>query len=545
MSDDNPSRGPNVVLIIMDDLAWGDLACHGNPHTNTPHLDTLHSQSTRLAQYCSGPLCTPARTSIMTGRYPYRTRAIDTYIGRAMIDPGEITLAQVLANAGYRTCISGKWHLGDCHPMRAMDLGFEESLVHNSGGLGQPGNVGCYQGKSGYFDPILMHNGQPGYCTDIFADHTIKFIEAHQDEPFFCYLATNAPHAPHIIGDEWWKKYDNGMPEKWARLYGMVENIDHNVGKVMATLDRLDLADDTIVIYTSDHGPCPSATADGQVRWNAGLRGTKGDVYEGGLRVPHLWRWPAGLKAGRDIDRIANPIDVLPTLASICGGQLPRDRVIDGVDLSPLMRGQVDAEQWPDRDIFVQWHRGDEPELYRNCMVRTQRWKLVDGKELYDLPADPSEQNDVAAAHPDIVERYRQKYETWFDDVSHTRADNYAPPRISIGHPKSPTTLLSRQDWRVIGKDSWQDDGFGYWSVEVARDCACQIEVTFPPAPGAGQVTLLTPAGEHTMPIAEGAQAVTFDRVALSPCLGRVEAWLVHGNEQRLSAREVIFQADP
>jgi len=238
---------PNVVLIAMDDLAYGDLACHGNPYCQTPHLDTMHRHGVRCSRSASGLVCTPARASLMTGRHAYRTRAIDTYCGRTTLDPDEVTLPQILRAAGYRTCISGKWHLGDNYPSRPMDLGFEKQLMHHGGGLRQPGNPGHWHNRDGYFNPLLNHNGhlveRPGYCTDIFTDHALEFIEQCRSEPFFVYLATNAPHTPLEIGDEWAQKYrDLGLPENVARIYGMVENIDHNVGRVFEKLEQLGLA---------------------------------------------------------------------------------------------------------------------------------------------------------------------------------------------------------------------------------------------------------------------------------------------------------------
>lgn len=537
-------RKPNIVLIIMDDLAFGDLACHGNPHTATPHLDALHHSSKRFTQYCSGPLCTPARASLMTGRYPYRTRAFDTYIGRSMIDPGEITLPQLLKAQGYATCISGKWHLGDCFPMRAIDMGFDEALVHNSGGLGQPGNPGVWSGQSRYFDPILMHNGSPqpstGYCTDIFTDHAMAFMHDHRDEPFFCYLATNAPHAPLDVDEKWWKKFADHLPELWARLYGMVENIDYNVGRVISQIKSLGLSEQTIVIYTSDHGPCGGASVDGKDRWNAGLRGRKGTVYDGGVKVPHFWNWPGHFAPG-DVPQIANPIDILPTLVNIAGGTLPRDRAIDGVDLGPLLTGDS-SETWPDRELFIQWHRGDTPMAYRNVAVRNQQWKLVDGCELYDLAADPGEQHNVAAAHPDRVAAMRDAYEQWFIDVSHTRADNFAPPPIPIGHRASPTTHLSRQDARTLGAEGWGDKFPGYWIVDVQADLTCTVEIQFRPQQVDGTVHLQIPGGGRSATVPAGTDRLEFKLVPITAGRGTICAWL-DTDTQRWMVRDVTIHA--
>ena len=538
----NANRRPNVLLIIMDDLCWGDLACHGNPFIRTPNLDALHGESVCFTRHCSGPLCSPARASLMTGRYHLRTRVIDTYCGRSMLDPGEVTLAQVLADAGYRTGAFGKWHLGDCYPMRAMDLGFQETLMHLGGGIGQYGDHVDNRERESYFDPVLHRNGRPenstGYCTDLFADAALEFIEQHRDEPFFAYLATNAPHTPLLVSDEWANPYRAaGLNDTHARLYGMVENIDWNVGRLLARLDELGLTEDTIVIYTSDHGPCRSArdrTAppDRQVRFNAGLRGEKGTVYEGGIRVPCFWRWPNRFSAGRDVDRVTHPIDVVPTLSDLCGAPLPTEHHIDGMSLEPLLRDEVPAEAWPDRPVFMQWHRGDQPVRFRNYAVITQRFKLTRPcetapDELYDLHHTPDESIDVAPKQADLVAHLRDEYEGWFDDVSSTRPDNYAPPLIHIGATHAPETVLSRQDWRVHGPDGWDENHYGHWEVLVEDSGPYTVHVRFREPPQRLGSVHFQVNGEHSLQPADLKQHLyMFEGISFPQGPARIEAWL-------------------
>ncbi|MDP1794970.1 MAG: arylsulfatase [Acidimicrobiales bacterium] len=493
------AQRPNVLVMMMDDLAYGDLACHGNPYVKTPVLDALHADSVRFPRYVSGPMCTPARASLMTGRYHLRTRAIDTFCGRSMIDPGEVTLGHVLQAAGYRTGAFGKWHLGDAYPMRACDLGFEETLMHNAGGIGQPGDHRENHWREGeaYFDPVLHRAGRAekvsGYCTDVFADETIAFIEAHRDEPFFAYFATNAPHTPLEVPEQWIEPYRGGdLGETHARLYGMVANIDWNIGRILGALDDLGLADNTIVIYTSDHGPCASSRdytlpADKQQRFNAGLRGEKGSLYDGAIKVPSFWRWPAGgVGGGRDVTAVASPIDVLPTVASATGASLRDDVHVDGVDLLPTLQGG--PAPLP-RRIYLQWHRGNTPERYRNYAVVTMQHKLYrpePGKldELYDLAADPGETNNLAAALPELVADLRAAYDAWFDDISATRADPFAAPRIVLGAAGEPHVVLTRQDWRVddsladMGElAGWMGTTAGWWEVTVERPVTARVEV--------------------------------------------------------------------
>ncbi|MBZ0292699.1 MAG: arylsulfatase [Anaerolineae bacterium] len=543
-------RKPNVVLIIMDDLAYGDLACHGNPYTRTPHLDHLYAESARLTRYCSGPLCTPARASLMTGRYHLRTRAIDTYLGRAMLDPDETTLAQVLQDAGYTTGIFGKWHLGDCYPMRPQDKGFGEALTHRAGGIGQPGDHPDNYDRESYFDPVLNHNGEDkvyaGYCTDIFTDAAMQFIEAEQHRPFFTYLATNAPHTPLQVADEWVQPYrDMGVNENHARIYGMVENIDWNIGRLLKKLDTLGLAEETIVIYTSDHGPAGNRDSlpEEYIRYNAGLRAGKGTLYEGGVRVPHFWRWTEHIPAGYDVDAVASPIDVLPTLATLCGATVPTDRTIDGVDLSPLLIDDTKREDWPERAIFMQWHRGDTPVRYRNSGTITQQYKWYrpaedEPDELYDVMADPGEQHDLAGEKPDMVDTLRRRYEVWFDEVSHTRPDNYAAPLIAVGSSHEPQTILTRNDWRIHGEDGWGDEHYGSWRLEAVEAGHYTFAVRFS-QPVSGSVSLKLDGSLY-----ERNTSARFSNLVLNRGPHRVEAWSQMADGTRLSALYVLVHRE-
>lgn len=506
-SDPDAAPPPlDVVVIIMDDLAFGDLACHGNRHVNTPNLDRLHDESVRLTRYLSGPMCTPARASLMTGRYHQRTRAYDTFCGRSMLDPSEVTLAHVFAAAGHRTGAFGKWHLGDAVPMRPSDLGFDTAVVHLAGGIGQPGDHRGNQWREGeaYFDPIVHRNGVPeqasGYCTDVFTDEAIAFVTDARTagEPFFCYLATNTPHTPLEVPEAWIEPHrsDPDLGEVHARLYAMVDNIDWNVGRLLAAIDP----ERTVVVYTSDHGPCPSARdftlpPDRQVRWNAGLRGEKGSLYQGGVKVPSFWRGP-GIDGGRDLDLVTSPIDVLPTLAAALGtvGAPNVDVVIDGVDLWPVLTASDPIAVPQDRTLFLQWHRGNNQQRYRNYAVVRGATKLhrpsVDAAdELYDLDADPGEQHDLAADEPATVAELRAAYDRWFDDVSTTRPDNWAPPRIHLGPAVGAApVVLSRQDWRIddglaeIGEIAgWLASTAGWWEVTVPQAGTVDVEVRLDP----------------------------------------------------------------
>ncbi len=514
-----PARRPNVVLIITDDQGYGDLGRHGNEHIRTPNLDRLYDESVRLEQFYVCPVCSPTRSSLMTGRYNYRTGVVDTYLGRSMMYADEVTMAEMLAASGYRTGIFGKWHLGDNYPMRAMDQGFEDSLVHKGGGLCQPSD---WPGNT-YFDPILSHNGQEkrfaGYCTDVFSDAAIRFIEDNRDRPFFVYLATNAPHTPLQIADDYVAPYTAmGLDKTTARVYGMITNIDDNVGRLLGRLEALGLEENTIVIFVTDNGPQGSKAG---VRYNAGMRGAKGTVYEGGIRVPCFVRWPARLEAGKVIGRIAAHIDILPTLLDACGVPKPTRVPLDGRSLLPLLL--EDNADWPDRTLYLQWHRGDEPELFRACAARTQRYKLVNGKELYDMVGDPGEQHDIAADRPDIVAEMRAGYEAWFKDVGSARG--YAPPRIHLGTPHENPVTLTRQDWR--GAKGWGDNALGYWEVHVAGAGDYEVTLRFAELETAGEAHFKLGNLTLSQPLDAGATSYKFRSMPLQTGDARLEAWVI------------------
>ncbi len=513
-------RRPNVVLIVTDDQGYGDLGLHGNDKIKTPHLDRLGRESAQLTQFYVSPVCSPTRASLLTGRYNYRTGVVDTYLGRSMMHTDEVTLAERLGAAGYRTGIFGKWHLGDNYPLRPVDQGFGESLVHKGGGIGQPADPPGNR----YFDPVLQHNGKAerykGYCTDIFTDAAIRFLEGSGDRPFFAYLATNAPHAPLEIGDAYVAPYKAaGLDDTTARVYGMITNADENVGRLLAALKARNLEESTIVLFLTDNGPQ-------QPRYTAGLRGRKGSVYDGGIRVPCFVRWPGTLKAGTRVDRIAAHIDVVPTLLEACGVKPPAGVSLDGKSLMPLLRGT--QHDWPDRTLYFQWHRGDRPELYRSCAARSERWKLVGGRELYDMAADGGEKNDVAADHPDVVERMRKGYEEWFRDVSATRG--YDPPRIRLGAPQEDPTVLTRQDWRGP-RAGWDEDSLGYWEVEVARPGAYAVTLPLQPDRAAGEAHLKLGRVALRRQLEKGAASCRFDPVRLEAGRARLEAWVTVGGK--------------
>jgi arylsulfatase A-like enzyme len=516
------SRPPNILVIITDDQGYGDLSITGNPHLRTPNTDSLARDGVRFDQFQVCPVCSPTRSSLMTGRYNYRTGIVDTFLGRSMMHSDEVTAAEYLSRAGYRTGIFGKWHLGDNYPMRPHDQGFEEAVVCKGGGIGQPSDP---PGNT-YFDPILQNRGNEqrysGYCTDIFFEEAMRFIEKRRRDRWFVYLPTNAPHDPLQIADEWVKPFLNkGLDDATAKTYGMVANMDANMGKMLAKLNQLGLAEDTLVIFLTDNGPQRD-------RYKAGMRGRKGTVYQGGIRVPNFWRWPRMLKAGSVIDRTTAHIDILPTLLEIAGVRADGPPM-DGRSLLPLLRGETGS--WRDRTLFTQWHRGDEPELFRACAARTQQYKLVDGKELYDLSADPAEAHDIAADRPETAARLRKETEAWFRDVSATRG--YAPPRIHLGTRHENPVILSRQDWRGTTA-GWSPASNGHWEVDIRSSGRYNVRVRTHKLEAAAKLTLRVGEITRSLDVAAGAESGSFEGMALPSGETRVAAEIAtEGSEMK------------
>ena len=463
----------NVIIIMTDDQGYGDLSITKNPLLKTPHIDSLGKDGAWLTRFYVSPVCTPTRAALMTGRYPQRTRAYDTYVSRSMMDPEEITIAERLRDAGYATGIFGKWHLGDCYPFRATDQGFQQALVHNGGGLCQPADP--IANKNRYTNPVLSNNNKEeqftGYCTDVFFDHAIKFIDQSQksDKPFFCYIATNAPHGPfHDVPE---KNYQNfkgkTKDDKTARVFAMVENVDENVGKLLKHLDEKKLSHDTLVVFLTDNGP-------NGIRHNEPFRGMKGQVHEGGVRTAFLARWPAKIKPGHKNATNAGHIDIYPTLLEIAG--LKSKEQIDGTSILPLLTGETPASFPSDRVMVFQWHRGIPVKRRKFCVVAGQ-WKLSSPTDrpakpqdlqLYDITADPKEKNDLSKKHPAKVKHMLASYDAWFENVAATRKDTFAPPRIVIGTPHETHTRFTKQDWVRTEGQGWGKQG--HWLVKSHKE---------------------------------------------------------------------------
>ena len=518
LSDD--ARQPNVLLIMTDDQGYGDLGFHGNEQIHTPVLDRLASQSVRFDRFFVSPYCTPTRAALLTGRYPLRTGTAAVTRGLETVRSEEVTIAEVLKSAGYATGCFGKWHIGEHYPNHPNGQGFDEYF-------------GMPQGHwDNYFDPKLDHNGQPvqtrGFITDVITDHALRFIEKQRDAPFFCYVPYNAPHTPLQVPDRYFDKYTSrGLDARTAAIYGLLENVDENVGRLLNRLDELKLADRTIVIFLSDNGP---EGREGS-RYNAGMRGMKGTVHEGGMRVPLFVRWPGRLKAGTVVKQIAAHVDLLPTISQMCGVETPRTLPLDGVDLGPLLTGK--ARDWPERMIFARtagWQSVlsfTDPvvkDLHtRGTTVRTQRWRAANegkGWQLYDMVDDPSQKQDVAAEHPGTVARLSAAYERWFADV--TKTPIVRPP-IPVGYKQRPTVDLPAPEAYFTGGIRWYNQyGFAHdwltgwtdatdriwWEVDVVASGRYEVSLLYTCPPEAVGTRLQVEASGSSV---EGAIARAYD----------------------------------
>ncbi len=517
---------PNVIIVLTDDQGYGDLGITGNPHAITPAIDQFARESVRFNNFYVSPVCAPTRSSLMTGRYSLRTGMRDTYNGGATMASNEITIAEMLKQANYKTGIFGKWHLGDNYPSRPSEQGFDESLIHLSGGMGQVGDITNYfHGDSSYFNPTLWHNNKQesfeGYCSDIFAEQAISFIEKNKAQPFFCYLSFNAPHTPLQVPQKYYDKFKNIDPSKgfdqygksWPemtesdkedarRVYAMVNNIDDNLTKLFAKLQQLQIVDNTIVIFMTDNGPQ-------QVRYVGGMRGRKGSVYQGGVRVPFYLRYPAAFGKNKDIATVSAHIDILPTLAELCHVNLPTDRKMDGHSLVAPILGKKVA--WENRSLFFYWSRR-YPELYNNMALRKGDYKLVGMTDydaslhefqMFNIKTDPFEKENIVASNLPKAKELKSELDRMYQELI-TSPNLVDAPRIIIGTKFENPVILNRND-AGGERGIWnQEEVYGNWRARIKKG-TYDIKFKFvTPVKGKGQMYLETGVLVKQKNIADG-----------------------------------------
>ena len=487
---------PNILFVLTDDQGWWDIGMRGNKDLDTPVMDRLARDGVDFTRFYAAPVCAPTRAGLMTGRYCFRTGLYNTRFGGDTLGIGEITIAQMLKKAGYRTGCFGKWHLGKYAPYQPHNRGFDEFLGHYHGHIDE------YD----YPDQIV-HNGKPvearRYVTELFTDAAIEFIERSGDHPWFCYLSLNAPHSPWVVGtshdgqprgDLYINKYlKRGLELREARIYAMIDIIDQNLGRLLTKLDERQQADNTVVMFMTDNGGVSK-------HFKAGLKGNKASIYEGGVRVPLLARWPKHFPAGGRVEAQCSHVDLFPTFCELAGSPLPADRKLDGKSLLPLLmagKGERHHEY-----VYHTWDRY-HPNPNKRWAISDQRWKLAcqirkDEQasekhwQLYDLKNDPGETTNLRHKHPEIVRRLRAEFLRWFKEV--TEGIEYQPVPIPIGHPDEPLVEIQPSwaewhgenikyvfrgyDWDTI--EGWKEPGENAtWKLDVLRDGLYELVISY------------------------------------------------------------------
>ena len=506
------SDKPNIVFVITDDQGYGDLSSHGNPIVRTPNIDQLGKESVSLINYHVAPTCAPTRAGLLTGRWNNRTGVWHTIMGRSMLRENEKTLADLLKVNGYQTAMFGKWHLGDNYPYRPHDRGFDLAYYHGGGGVGQTPD----HWNNAYFDDTYMRNDVKeqgsGFVTDVLFDEAISYIDMAKDndKPFFAYISTNAPHGPMHAPKEYADIYknktykDKKLSVPVQHFLGMITNIDDNVAKLRQYLADNNLTENTIFIFTTDNG-----TSTGDKIFNAGMNGKKGSAFDGGHRVPFFIHWPAG-KLNKPVKQntITSFVDVVPTLLDLTQSNNTLAVNFDGVSIKPLLfstESSLSNEPWPDRVIFTDSQRVLTPKKWRKSAVMTNRWRLIDGKKLYDMTKDPSQQNNIAKANPEIVQNLRKAYENWWQDISTSFAE---PTAIHIGDNEANPVSLTSHDWlgnnakvpwqqRSIRQAIREKDGKhkGYWYLDIKAAGQYKITLSRWPLEVETAITSGMPAG--------------------------------------------------
>ncbi len=582
---------PNVIVLITDDQGYPELSAHGNPVLKTPHLDRLHADSIRLTDFHVSPMCTPTRGQLMTGLDPAKNGAINVSSGRTMLRAGLPTIADLFKEAGYHTGIFGKWHLGDNYPYRPQDRGFDETLWFPSSHINSTPDVW----NNDYFDDTYRHNGElkpyKGYCTDVFFSEAITWMKsrAAEKQPFFTYLPTNAPHSPwwvpeadrlaqekdYIAAEKAGKipKLPPAKRENLIRFLAMSKNIDDNFGRLETFLTESGIADNTILVFLTDNG-----STMGEIYFDAGMRGKKTQLWEGGHRVPCFIRWPEGkLHGGKDIAGLSQVQDLLPTLLDLTGIKPATPPTFDGESLASVLQGKTEID--PDRKLVINYSRmpfgmdypsPDSPSIMRRegAAVLWKHWRLLEGNTLYNLEADPMQQKNVIAAHAMIAAKLNKHLDTWWDAVKDTA--NEPQPTI-IGHESENPMMLTACEWLDVFIDQQQQTRRGdlknsWWEIEVAeageytfelrrwpRETALPLNAGYPDTKvtdGELPVGVALPIATARMKIGTGPmmrrpvkpkdQSVTFT-ATLQPGRTRLHTWFDDAERQSLLGAYYVY----
>ncbi|ARV16550.1 arylsulfatase [Polaribacter sp. SA4-12] len=479
-SQNNPKKKPNIIIVITDDQGKNDLACEGNPYIKTPTLDAFHAEAIRFTNFHVSTTCAPTRASLMTGRHTNRINAYHTIAGRSIVFEDEVMLPQVLANNGYVNGMFGKWHLGDNYPYRPMDKGFQEVVRHGGGGVSQ----GPDYWANDYFNDTYWKNGVPtkydGYCTDIFFSEALNFIDTNKDNPFFCYISTNAPHGPFNCPEEYMDMYSDNdkLSEQYQRFYGMITNIDDNFKLLQSKLKKLGLLENTILIFMTDNG-----SAGGQHVYDAGMTGGKGYVTEGGHRVPFYISWPNGnLTGGKDINELTAHYDILPTFVDLLDLEHTQVKPLDGKSIVPLLKGG--NTKWENRILYVDTQREINLVKYKDYSVMDMDWRLINGKELYNVTKDLKQKTNVIEQYPEVAAKLSEGYENWWQSFMDEGVnERYAYIKVGTKY-ENPARIMSHD--MITGKLGWAwhqhgaieaTQASGHWKIEFVQDGKYKISL--------------------------------------------------------------------
>lgn len=471
-----PVSRPNVIIILTDDQGYGDFSANGNPVLRTPNLDSLSGESIRLSDFHVSPLCTPSRGELLSGLDALRNGACTVGTGRDFLRRDIVTLPEVFRAAGYRTGIFGKWHLGDHYPDRPMDRGFEKCVWFRGWGLLSESEFDDDYYRTRYLDSLRPVSSDQ-YCTDLWFDKAMEWMDhiRKQEAPFFIYLATNAPHGPLYAPKKDFLYYKNqGVDPKTAKFFGMIRDIDRNVGKLDRWLEKTHLRNNTLLIFMNDNG----GTAGVKI-YNAGMRGQKGSLYDGGHRAVCFISWPAGhLLTARALSGLSEVQDIFPTCLDLCGLNPPAQK-LDGISLAPVLRGK---EADTNRKFVVQYGGSDRPRRYESCVLQGY-WRLVGKKELYNVSSDPGETKNIADKFPDKVNDLLQFYQKWWRGLS-PDWDRYLP--LVVGNAQENPVILTSDYWADSSyvNTQWKvaqaggPPSGGVWHISAARTGNYKIELS-------------------------------------------------------------------
>ncbi|YCM46727.1 arylsulfatase [Verrucomicrobiaceae bacterium 227] len=542
----------NIVFVMTDDQGYGDLGCTGNPIIQTPHIDKLASESSGLSDYHVGPTCSPTRCSLLTGHWTNRTGVWHTIMGRSMLRENEVTMGQMFKDGGYQTGMFGKWHLGDNYPYRPEDRGFTEVYRHGGGGVGQTPDVW----DNAYFDGSYFHNGKivpaKGFCTDVFFEQANAFItrSAKEKKPFLAYISLNAPHGPLHAPQKYMDMYQ-GQSDKIAAFYGMITNIDDNVGQTRELVKSLGIEKDTIFIFTTDNG-----SASGTKIYNAGMRAGKGSPYDGGHRVPFFIHWPAGgLTKQHDVDELTHMVDIVPTLLDLTGVKKPEEVKFDGLSIARLLGPTKDKVEWPERFVISDSQRVRDPIKWRGSAVMSKKYRLINGKELYEIAIDPGQKKNIAAAHPEVVETMRAFYDDWWAELEPTFSQT---TEIYLGHPDHPKVTLTAHDWIQKIYPPWHQGSvraalrsqekvknpthMGHWAVKVIRDGNYRVSLRRWPAESGAAINASLPPGKNVPGAAEAFRIVPGKSIEATHGILRIDGKDLEIKPVLKDATEVSFE---